>query len=306
MFNYTLIPTSVDVRRTPTIPFSYFDPDRGAYQNLTIPSLPLLVKPGLQVTNAQTVAQAESPGTSRAKERRLSELATTRGAIATSLVPLPLRAWFPFLQIAPVLGFIALWAWDRRRRFLERHPDIVVRRRARRELRRARRRLRNAVSHSDAEGVASWGVKAMRVAVAPHFPAEPRALVGADVLSLLGEEDRQEFQGAIVRRWFEVADAARFDTKPAVLVACRLRTLKLNECSTNWRRSCDHCASQTDSRYRVVDAWPCRRLAQTPERMVSTRQRSLSRQGFRRVSAGVPPVRRATTGRRCAAKSRLG
>ncbi len=216
-FHYTLIPTSVDVRGTPAIPFSYFDPGRAVYQDLTIPSVPLTVKPGLQATHPQTVAQAESSGTGRTKERRLSELATSPGAMATSLVPLPLRTWFPFLQIAPVLGFLALLAWDCRRRFLESHPDILVRRRARRELRRARRQLRSAVSHSDAEGVASWGVKAMRVAVAPHFPAEPRALVGADVLALLGEEDRRGTSGATVRRWFEVADAARFDTKPAAL-----------------------------------------------------------------------------------------
>lgn len=216
-FSYTLIPTSVDVRGTPEIPFSYFDPDRGVYQDLTIPSVPLTVKPGQHSTDTQAVARGESPAAGRAKERRLSELATTRGAMASSLVPLPLRGWFPFLQITPVLGLVALWAWDRRRRFLERNPDIMVRRRARRELRRARRQLRNAISHSDVAGVASWGVKAMRVAVAPHFPAEPRALVGADVLSLLGEVDRQGATGATVRRLFAVADAARFDTKPAAL-----------------------------------------------------------------------------------------
>jgi hypothetical protein len=216
-FSYTLIPTSTDVRGTPEIPFSYFDPDRGVYQDLTMPSVPLTAKPRQQSSDTQAVARAESPAAGRTKERRLSELVTTRGAMAISLVPLPLRRWFPFLQIAPVLGFVALWAWDRRQRFLERNPDIMVRRRARRELCRARRQLRNAISHSDAAGVASWGVKAMRVAVAPHFPAEPRALVGADVLSLLGEVDRRGVAGATVRRLFEVADAARFDTKPAAL-----------------------------------------------------------------------------------------
>jgi hypothetical protein len=213
-FSYTLIPTSVDLRGTPPIPFSYFDPDRDVYHDLTIPSVPLTVKPGQQPSDTQAVARAESPEAGRAKERRLSELATTHVAMATSLVPLPLRGWFPFLQIAPVLGFVGLWAWDRRRRFLERHPDILVRRRARRELRRARRQLRNAISQNDTAAIASWGVKAMRVAVAPHFPAEPRALVGADVLSLLGEVDRQGAGGATIRRLFEVADAARFDAKP--------------------------------------------------------------------------------------------
>jgi len=213
-FNYTLIPTSADVRGTPVIPFSYFDPDRGVYRDLTIPSVPIMVKPGQESAETLATAQAESPGAGATKERRLSELATSRGAMATSLVPLPLRGWFPFLQVAPVLGFVALWAWDRRRRFLERYPDIVARRRARRELRRMRRQLRKAVNQRDATAVANWGVKAMRVAVAPHFPAEPRALVGADVLSLFEEEKRQGVSGGTVRRWFEIADAAQFDAKP--------------------------------------------------------------------------------------------
>ncbi|MBI3850686.1 MAG: BatD family protein [Verrucomicrobia bacterium] len=214
-FIFTLIPTSVDVRGTPPMPFSYFDPDRAVYADLTIPSVPLTAKPSQQPTDTQAVAQAEAPPARREKELRLSELATKPGATTVSLVPLPLRKWFPFLQIAPVLGFLALWGWDRRRRFLERHPDIVVRRRARRELRRARRQLRNAISQSDAAGIASCGVKAMRVAVAPHFPAEPRALVGADVLSLLSEKDQKGRAGATVRELFDKADAARFSTKPA-------------------------------------------------------------------------------------------
>ena len=55
----------------------------------------------------------------------------------------------------------------------------------------------------------------MRAACAPHYPAEPRALVGADVLSLLEPAQRQARPGAVVRRIFAVADAARFDTYPA-------------------------------------------------------------------------------------------
>ena len=54
----------------------------------------------------------------------------------------------------------------------------------------------------------------MRVACAPHYPAEPRALVGADVLPLLPEPDRSGRPGEVVRRFFAVTDAARFGTAP--------------------------------------------------------------------------------------------
>ena len=49
-------------------------------------------------------------------------------------------------------------------------------------------------------------------ACAPHYPAEPRALVGGDVLPLLPEADRAGRAGEVVRRFFAVTDAVRFGT----------------------------------------------------------------------------------------------
>jgi hypothetical protein len=95
---------------------------------------------------------------------------------------------------------------------LEQHPDVVLRRRARRALRRQRRLLRRAARAADGPRFAAVAVSAMRVACAPHYPAEPRALVGADVLPLLPEPDRSGRPGEVVRRFFEVTDATQFST----------------------------------------------------------------------------------------------
>jgi hypothetical protein len=102
-----------------------------------------------------------------------------------------------------------LWTWDRRRRYLEQHPDIVRRRRARRALNRERRRLRKAARRKDAPTFATSAVNAMRVACAPHYPAEARALVGADIIPIL-ETDSTQPQGDLVRRFFALTDAVRF------------------------------------------------------------------------------------------------
>ena len=213
-FSYSLIPMSVVTRATPGLPFSFFDPSRATYVDLTIPSVRVTVKPGPQPTDTQALAFAESQKTGPASELVLSELATSPGTTAASLVPLALRGWFPLVQIAPMFGFVGLWAWDRRRRYLEAHPDIVARRQARRALRQARRKLRAAVRNGDAAGVVKSGLEAMRVVAAPHFPAEPRALVGADVLALLTDQERHGKIGETVRQLFATADAARFGTHP--------------------------------------------------------------------------------------------
>jgi hypothetical protein len=213
-FTYTLTPLTTAVTATPVIPFSYFDPARGAYMDLTIPSLPFTVTPGVSSTlDPQSLAalvEVETAAAGAENKLTLSALATAPGRIADSLVPLQRRGWFVVVQMLPLIGFAALWTWDRRRRFLERHPEVVLRRRARRALRRERRELQRAVQAGDKFRFAQVAVRAMRVACAPHYPAEPRALVCRDVLDSLAAAERTGRTGEVVRRFFAVADAAVF------------------------------------------------------------------------------------------------
>jgi hypothetical protein len=145
----------------------------------------------------------------------LRGLAAARGRTTASLVPPQQQTWFPLVQLAPAVAFFGLLSWDRRRRYLEQHPDVLLRRRARRALHRQWRILQRAARAANASGFAAAAVRAMRVACAPHYPAEPRALVGADVLPLLPEPDRAGRPGEVVRRFFAVTDAADFGTASA-------------------------------------------------------------------------------------------
>ena len=215
-FTYTFIPLTEKARSTPAIPFSTFNPDRAAYEDLTIPSVPVTVTPGsVTAADLQILAQADKLDTDSEKEPVLSGLATVPG-LSGGLVPFQKRGWFPLLHLVPATALLGLWFRDRRRRFLELHPEIVLRRRALRALRRERRRLERAAHARDSAGFATIAVNAMQVAVAPYYPAEPRALVGTDVLGILPEQDRSGVPGKTVRELFFGADAASFAVaKPA-------------------------------------------------------------------------------------------
>ena len=205
---FTLIPLTDDVRATPEIPYSSFDPVTAEYVDLTVPSLPVTVLgEGLPVQLAVTDEQG------LAVPVKLSGLAEAPGETVSSLRPLQLRGWFVAVQLLPVIGFIALLRWDRHRRFLEAHPEIVRRRQARRALRREKRLWRQAVANGDAPAFVQSAANAMRIACAPHFPANPRALVCADVLAQLEGEDRDGNVGETVRKVFAVSDA-RFAVAP--------------------------------------------------------------------------------------------
>ena len=209
-FQYDLIPLTADLHATPAIPFSCFDPARGNYVDLSIPSIPISVLTGDALTNADTALMLSENATEPEAKISLSKLSPTPGRTAGSLVPLQMRGWFPLVQLLPALGFCGLWWWDRRRRFLEQHPAIVRRRLARRALRREMRSLERAAENGDAPGFVGCGISSLQIASAPHYPATPRALVCGDVLQILTATERAGKDGETVRRFFAVADAAAF------------------------------------------------------------------------------------------------
>ncbi len=200
-FRYTLIPLTDAGRATPVIPFSCFDPVSGSYVDLTIPALPVtILAEGIQ-TNADTALMLSENNSEPGQSIGLSKLARAPGR-AGSLVPLQMRGWFPLVQILPALGFCGLWFWERRRRFLEQHPEIVRRRQARRALRHELRLLEQAASSGDAMNFIRHGISALQIASAPHYPATPRALVCGDILSIFLPAERAGKSGEIVRRFF--------------------------------------------------------------------------------------------------------
>lgn len=211
-FSYSLTPLKVGPTTTPAIPFSYFDPVRAIYVDLTVPPVAIEVRAGALTNAARLWAEAGITDADAKPPLVLSDLSPSPGRRGAGLLPLQLRSWFVLVQILPLIGFAGIWICHRRRQFLEQHPDVVRRRQARRALRRERRNLQQAFKTNDPARYADTAIRALRVACAPHFPAEPRALVGRDVLELVGE---CAVASEVVRRFFAVADAAQFSAATA-------------------------------------------------------------------------------------------
>ena len=55
---------------------------------------------------------------------------------------------------------------------------------------------------------------ALRIAAAPHFPAEPRALVCGEVLSLFNDQERFGKTGAVIRSVFVREENASYAPRP--------------------------------------------------------------------------------------------
>jgi hypothetical protein len=216
-FYYTLIPLTEKAESTPPIPFSCFDPIEERYVDLTIPPVKVSVAPGQLPADVEALVKSAPIRPEPEKLPVLSGLAAAPGRSVASLVPAQQRAWFLGLQLVPAFGLAGLWQWDRRRRFLEAHPEVILRRKARRALRKQKRRLHRAARSGDARTFAATAVDAMRTAIAPHFPADPRALVGRDVLQVFEGGDGNDSLKGVVQRFFTLSDETEFSTAPADL-----------------------------------------------------------------------------------------
>jgi len=215
-FTYTLIPLNSHVSATPPIPFSAFDPDTKSYVDLTVPSVEITVKPGPESVTEQTasspadLAKTTANSAEDDKDLVMAGLVKTPGRSAGSLVPLQQHWWFALCQLIPASALGGLWIWDRRRRFLREHPEVILKRRARRGLRRELRLAQRAADARDAAGFARGAAGALREACAPHGAANPDALVCADVLRELPAEEQRGTGAEMVRRTFAAADALNF------------------------------------------------------------------------------------------------
>ena len=217
LFTYTLIPLSDRVQSTPAIPFSYFDPNKKSYVDLTVPPVPVKVLPppgGLlppadtAKTSTPSIDDPDRPA--GGNELVLTGLAEAPGPSAPTLAPLQQRPWFLALQLVPAAALGGLWLRERRRRYLAQHPDVVLKARARRGLRRQLRLARRAATVRDAGGFVTSTINALREACAPRAAANPAALVCADVLEALEPSERDGEPGRLVKALFSAADAQRF------------------------------------------------------------------------------------------------
>jgi hypothetical protein len=209
-FNYMLVPLTENATATPSIPFSYFDPGTAKFVDLTIPSVAVKIVGGGAPKSLIDLREKAFLAEPVEETLTLSDLSADPGRAVASLVPLQQKAWFPLLHAVPLLGFLGLWTWDRRRRYLEAHPKILEHRRARRELKQHWQTAQSVAGGGDSASYARSVVNALRAGCAPFFPAIPRALVGADILKVLPKAVANPHQNELVRRLFDLADAAQY------------------------------------------------------------------------------------------------
>ena len=214
-FTYTLVPKNAGTRGTPAIPFSYFDPAKAAYVDVTIPPQPVKVKAAATAvaavpdsnTGAEKPAEAEPEKGPKPIEPALTGLAESTGLWSNSLRPLLWSQWFLLGQLAPPLILLALWLRKKRRDFLAANPQIVRRRKARAAARLALAEARTAARRGDQSAFLAASTRALREAASPLDTTKSVSLTQEEVLHVLRDDERAS---ATAKSIFESAEARRY------------------------------------------------------------------------------------------------
>jgi len=209
---YTLIPRQVETRAVPTIPFSFFDPERREFVDLSVPPQPLTVKPaGTSPTPAPAATPAPQveaePPAPKPIEPILTGLAEKPGSWRRSPSPISWGDTFWVIQAVPAIALLSMWGWRRRTDFLAAHPEILRRREARSAARRHLQMARAAARRNDTDAFINASIDALRAATAPLDTTEAQAIVMEDVLSKL---PRGNHADKAVRELFHCGNAKDF------------------------------------------------------------------------------------------------
>lgn len=148
-FEQVVTPQSADVKTLPGISFSFFDPEKKAYQTLVYPPTPLVVRPAGSVPTPTILASArgETPPPTQDIVPNKQRLGTL-GHIQPPLVQQP---WFLALQTVPLLGFVSAVFWRRRAEQFARNPRLRRQRQVALLIREGLNELNALVTQNDSE-----------------------------------------------------------------------------------------------------------------------------------------------------------
>jgi hypothetical protein len=117
-------PENAEVRELPAIEFSYFDPEKRAYQTLRHPPIALTVRPGSATAAVPTILATTNQTTAPPPPRDIIHIKPHPGTLAVAQPALVLRPAYWALNAVPAILCLAAWWWRRRSDELAGNPRL--------------------------------------------------------------------------------------------------------------------------------------------------------------------------------------
>lgn len=122
-FEQVVVPQNTEIKELPPFEFSYFDPERRAYQTLRQPALPIIVRPsGANPTPSASIASATPENAPPAQD--IVHIKPRLGTVTHDLTPWVERPWFLALQALPFCALLSVVIWRKRTDSLANNPRL--------------------------------------------------------------------------------------------------------------------------------------------------------------------------------------
>ena len=160
-FKYTIVPTKADIPKTPTLTFSYFDPEKNAYETLFAEGASVSVAP-----SGKPKAKIETTSTEKKSEPNFEKIITTKDAGGNAnLFALP-EFWL--VQILILVAVVAFVAMRLKKLKIENDPAYAKKLIALKAVDKHLKQAQKAVSQNDVETFLDSARKAIQNAVASN------------------------------------------------------------------------------------------------------------------------------------------
>jgi hypothetical protein len=122
VFEQVVVPQTPDVQGIPPLSFTYFDPERKAFQTLTHPGIPLVVRPASSRNAA--LPETESENEDQPQARDIVHIKQRPGTLARIGPPLLVRPSFISISLFPIAVWASACVWRRRAVYLQNNPRL--------------------------------------------------------------------------------------------------------------------------------------------------------------------------------------
>lgn len=225
-FEQVIIPQHAEISSLPAMEFSYFDPNSGKYVSLQSEPVPLEVEPGEAVGPQPTLGLTTSKDRPPKRPSDIVHIKSRPGAMAEISAPLVCRPAFLALQAIPMLGWLTVLGWRKRREFLAENPRLVRRKNVLRRVRSGMEELRKLAAENRGEEFVSLVYRLLQEQIGERLDLPASAITAEVVDDKLARQGAPENLRHRLHELFEICDQSRFAplATPQDLESLRVKT----------------------------------------------------------------------------------
>lgn len=213
-FEIIMVPAREGIESTPLVPFSAFNPRTGAFADLSVSPIEVLVTPAPAGGSSGTrFVQSVAPTASQTvEEQTFRSNRAELGSVRSGIRPIFMERSFQGIQLVLTVALVGGWFWQRRRLKLANDEGYARKIVGSRSVREWSKKANEAASAGRADDFYHAAQRALQESVGPYFPRGRRneSLTQSEVVERVRELGASESVRDAIHHLFATGDALKY------------------------------------------------------------------------------------------------